>query len=88
MDKKNMILGIVAILLFAFVIFSTFRGGITAAAVYCDDCSQPEDCEEYCYDYCIKKGYDVVTSTGIESAGNVECECSCESYLNNIVTGK
>ncbi len=88
MDKKNLILGIIALILFAFVMFSAFRGGVTAAATYCDNCAQAEDCEKYCYNDCIKQGYDVVTSSGMEANGKVECTCTCESYLNNLVTGK
>lgn len=89
MDKKNMVLGIIAVILLGFVLFSTFRGGITSAATFCDSCNKAEDCGKYCYNTCIKQGYDVVTSSGMESEGKISCSCTCESYLNNLlITGK
>lgn len=88
MEKKNLILGLITVLVL-FVVFSTFRSGITASATYCVECNLDSDCEDFCNDKCIKKGYDVVTSKGVvDSNKKVSCECTCETYLNNLITGK
>ncbi|MBI4149019.1 hypothetical protein HY491_01095 [Candidatus Woesearchaeota archaeon] len=88
METKKVILVLISIIL-VFLLFSTFRPGITTAATLCASCQQVSDCENTCYSSCLAKGYDVVTSTGIENdAGKVECSCTCESFLNNKIRGK
>ena len=87
MDKKNIILTLIVILV-VFIVFSAFRPGTTTAVTYCVDCKLAEDCEDYCYTDCLKKGYDVVTSTGVVEDGKIMCDCKCESYLNNMIRGK
>lgn len=86
-EKKNIILSLIVVLV-VFILFSAFRGGITTSATYCVECKLDSDCQDFCYDECITKGYDVVTSIGVVEDGKVNCECKCESYLNNLVRGK
>ena len=82
--KVALVLGLALI---SFIVFSVFRTGITASAIYCPDCVKEADCKEYCSSYCVKRAYDSVKTTGVVEQDKIMCGCECESSLNNLITG-
>lgn len=84
--KRKIALGI-GLALIIFIVFSVFRTGITASAIFCPDCKQVEDCKEYCNNFCVKKAYDQVKTTGVQEEEKIMCGCECESSLHNMITG-
>jgi|TARA_B100002003_G_C13583287_1_gene302349 hypothetical protein len=87
LETKRKVALVLGLTLITFIVFSVFRTGITTSAVYCPDCAEEQDCKDYCNDFCVKKAYDSVKTTGYVKEERIMCGCECESSLNNMITG-